>query len=491
MLILLSSCEKQLEEFPQNKVMPTTTEDYEQLLNRAIISRQIMPYLDILSDDVDLIETDHVQDGPDDGDAQLAAYMWQDRHETTMSGGDIAFSSFYESIFYCNLIIDGVKNAQGVELNPQNVERTKKQLEAQAYALRAYAYFYLVNLYAKPFDPTTAAVEQGVPINLAITAEDKAYTRQPVQEVYNLIVSDLEKSISILEANPSDGITKFKFTALAAKAFLARVHLYMNNWDQAIKYATEVTRANPSIFNLQAVGEQLNEGNNSGYDWEVTNILGRNYIGSFNENVLFVNGLNELMPALSYWHYITTFSVNKELADTFEPNDVRRFYFMQTFSLNTFAGLRVKLSYSKNRYINLGDTFSATPGSGYTRAIRTEEMYLILAEAYAHKTNGLEEAVKYLNTLREPKFRRGKYSPLVASSFNSESLLDYVFLERRRELCFEGHRWFDLRRHGMPAQTRIGYNNEVANLKQNDPKYVLQIPQQELNVNPQIGLTPR
>ena len=63
--------------------------------------------------------------------------------------------------------------------------------------------------------------------------------------------------------------------------------------------------------------------------------------------------------------------------------------------------------------------------------------------------------------------------------------------ERRRELCFEGHRWFDLRRTTRPAMERVGYENEVARLRMDDPRYVLQITQRELSVNPSIGSNPR
>ena len=93
-----TACESYLEEMPQNKLMPTSTDDYDQLLNNAYITEQVMPYLDILSDDVELLEENHVMEGEDLGDVMLAAYMWRDRHDLSMSAGDIAFEKLYESI---------------------------------------------------------------------------------------------------------------------------------------------------------------------------------------------------------------------------------------------------------------------------------------------------------------------------------------------------------------------------------------------------------
>ena len=61
--IFSGSCESYLEEVPQNKLKPNTTDDYDQLLNYGYLTEQVVPYLDILSDDVDLIASDHLWRG--------------------------------------------------------------------------------------------------------------------------------------------------------------------------------------------------------------------------------------------------------------------------------------------------------------------------------------------------------------------------------------------------------------------------------------------
>ena len=103
----------------------------------------------------------------------------------------------------------------------------------------------------------------------------------------------------------------------------------------------------------------------------------------------------------------------------------------------------------------------------------------------------MKKAVDYLNKKKKKKFREGEYTPLKVEDFNQNTLLEFVMKERRLELCFEGHRWFDLRRTTRPAMERVGYNNETARLEKNDPRYVLQIPKRELSVNPAIGSNPR
>ena len=76
-------------------------------------------------------------------------------------------------------------------------------------------------------------------------------------------------------------------------------------------------------------------------------------------------------------------------------------------------------------------------------------------------------------------------------NFTQETLLETIWNERRREFCFEEQRWFDLRRTTRPAMTHYGLVKDPAVLEKDDPRYVLQIPQKELNVNPEIGANPR
>ncbi len=491
-MVLFTSCEKYLEEMPQNKLMPTTISDYEQLLNRAYISEQILPFLDALSDDVALIASDHAFPSQDRGDVNVSAYMWDQTHEASMIGGDIAFAKFYESILYTNLVIRDVENAVGDELNQDNNKSKSLSVKGEAMVLRAYSYFYLVNLYGEPFDPATAADAMGVPINLSPLAEDILYKRSSVKEVYELIISDMEMGVKLLKENKYDNKSKFRFNLTSAKAFLSRVYLYTQKWEQAATIANEVIASTAGVFfNLHDAGTVLSRATyTSGWGPSTVGLYGEDYLDKDNDNILFVNGLNENVPIFSYQNTHTTFSVNKAFEAVFEPSDIRLFYFMKPQNWYGNNGLVPKLTYAKNRYKGYMDVYVCQPSSGYSRTIRTEEMYLNAAEAYAQLGN-LQDAVDMLNALRVTKFRLGEYTNLEVGDFNKQSLIDFALLDRRRELCFEGHRWFDLRRTTRPAMTRVGYDNKVANLAKDDPKYVLQIPASELSVNPGIGSAPR
>lgn len=123
--------------------------------------------------------------------------------------------------------------------------------------------------------------------------------------------------------------------------------------------------------------------------------------------------------------------------------------------------------------------------------LRIAEGYLNLAEAYAMEDN-FQGANQYLRLLRESRIRN-----YVHTTYTGEKLVEEIRLERRRELCFEGHRWFDLRRYAVcekypySKQIRHAFNvydgnkyewdhTDIYVLEKNDPAYVMQIPKSVL-----------
>lgn len=104
-----------------------------------------------------------------------------------------------------------------------------------------------------------------------------------------------------------------------------------------------------------------------------------------------------------------------------------------------------------------------------------------------------EAAIKDLNTLLKSRYKRSVYQPLTVNDFSEEgSLLERLLEERRLETAFDGSlRFFDLRRLGKPEVIHYYTNNQEFILKENDPKYVLQIPQSESINSPEMELNPR
>ena len=127
--------------------------------------------------------------------------------------------------------------------------------------------------------------------------------------------------------------------------------------------------------------------------------------------------------------------------------------------------------------------------NNFGMSFRLSELYLNLAEAHAMLGNS-EKALFYLNELRSKRIK--EYKDVVGIS--GEELIQFVREERRRELCFEGHRWFDLRRWGMESFTRKWkLNNEPWQnyvIEKNDPAFTLPIPDEVIERNPGLEQNP-
>ena len=99
-------------------------------------------------------------------------------------------------------------------------------------------------------------------------------------------------------------------------------------------------------------------------------------------------------------------------------------------------------------------------------------------------------ALADLNKLRENRYDTRNVAYNKVDYTNAEELLQFYKDERRRELCFEGHRWFDLRRYGMPELTHVYFikadSKQQLVLGKEDPRYVLPIPQSALDRNPYL-----
>ncbi|MCG1037309.1 RagB/SusD family nutrient uptake outer membrane protein [Polaribacter sargassicola] len=487
------SCDSYLEEVPQNKLKPSTVTDYRELLNFGYITdKRIMPYIEALGDDVGFFEEDKMaglNSGttvPDAGDLYISAYMYDLSHEESL-GSDVAFSNFYQSIYYANLVINNIENSLSVIIT-DDMQEYKDNYKGEAYALRAFSYFYLVNLYGQHFDPATASTDFGVPIITDTNTEDKAYPRSTVKEVYDMIKADLEEAVSLMEANPINKTNKLLFNLQNTLALQSRVALYMQEWDSTIETATKLLDSNSSVFNLSNLGYLYNLSND--YNFDIFR-YGTDYLDISNDNVIFCSGATENIPILSIWPTATTFSVSKDLADIYEEGDIRRYYFIGTHERVLYGVTSSKLSLIKNKENTPIATNAAyRTFQGYSRVLRVEEVLLNRAEAYAQKGE-LALAINDLNTIRVKKFDPNYYEDLIEANFTQETLINYIYDERRRELCFEGQRWFDLKRTTRPEMFRVGYNGREAHILKDDPRYVLQIPEDELSVNPNIVAAPR
>lgn len=460
------SCDKVLEEEPQNKLKPETFSDFDELLNYGYPSapdygteRPLDYYVELMTDDVNLAYYNaNLLPYP------LTPFSFAETHEdqSMLGGYDQAWKNFYRAIYYANVVIQNADDAVGT---PQQ----RNYLKGEAMLLRAFSYFKLVNLYAKPYDASTAADDLGVPLTLDPAVQSESYIRATVKEVYDQIDMDLTEGLRLMKANDLGVTNKSKLTPIAGDLLASRVALYKKEYDKVITHATAVIQANPSFHNLS--GFDFNVARNWGYGGQI------HVFNDANSNLLFRYGTNEFYH---YVYYPGGMGVSDDLIEQYELGDIRLYY----FTYPQGVGRRYyKFRPFPNR---LGEPI---------RGFRTEEAYLNRAEAYAEMERS-QDALDDLNQLRRHKFDPNygadpSYFMLQLADYPSQpAQIAVVRQERRRELCFEFHRWYDLRRYGMPEITHT-HGGETYVLAAGDPRYVLQIPQRELDYNPEMKKNPR
>jgi len=358
--------------------------------------------------------------------------------EATNSLNLALWSGAYNTIYMCNAILEGVADNSSLSLE------TREALEGESRFIRAFAYFYLTNLYGD----VPLVVQTDYTVN-ALKA------RSPQTEVYELILEDLNRTAELLHSGyPDNERTRAnRFTALG---LLARVHLYLENWELAEDYSSEVLAATE----LYELPDDLNTvflANSPEALWQVSP---EGWGGTFT-HTRDGNLLIRITPTGS------PVSLSEGLLEHYEADDLRREDWIGSLTSGSetyYYPYKYKIQYNAT-------------GSNYTEysmIMRLAEQYLIRAEARTRQGK-LEVAVADLNAIRE----RAGLEPLeFTTALTREQLLEEVMQQRYHELFSEwGHRWLDLKRTGQALEV-------LDEIQETDLLYP--IPEDELLKNPNL-----
>lgn len=469
--LAFTSCSDFLSEVSQDEIRPKKASDYKELIAGEIYenmneSSSVNAWLDIMTDDCEELAKKASTLAPDKRPAGFGYYTWQQEPERQREGvlsSDAAWGTYYHQILVCNMILNDIDKLDGTDSE-------KAGVKAEAYMIKAFAYYMLVNLYGEPYDPQTAAKAAGVPINDLVGAENKKFQRESVQTVYDHILEYGENALKMFKISDS-GESVFRWNEAAADVFLSRVCLYMQRWDKAAEYANEALAIKGDVWDLNRKATD---------DASAGDYMDRLFT-SRNPEILFSYGYStEIFSAEGAG---SCYPPSKALLAMYEDGDLRG-------GRNGMYIRYLGSFFSGKKYAPF-KSFMTSYTSRYGNAIRTVEAYLNRAEAYSHIDGKAQDAIKDLETIRRNRFTAAKYKPLEATT--QESVVQAVRDERRRELCFERQRWFDLRRWGRPSITHtytpdLKKPNETETyvLQENDPAYTLPVPKEVLEMEPDL-----
>lgn len=354
------------------------------------------------------------------------------------------WSSAYSLVYQTNACIEGLTASASIST------ALKNQLLGESKFLRAFIYFFLVNLYSDvPLVTTT---------NYKISAQ---LPRASSDSVYTQIIKDLQDAKNLLAADYING-AKTRVNKYTALCLLARVYLYKEQWQLAEETSNQII--NCGLYTLEDNLDNVFLANNSESVWQIppTNNQGV----ETTEGFFFIPSDVNATPK---------YVLSPHLLAAFENGDERKQKWLNKNSVQV-NGVTTDFYYPFK--YKLGYDGNTNPVENYV-VFRLAEQYLIKSEALAH-LNGLPNALTNLNVIRS---RAGLPDTIINSQ---AALINAIFHERQVEFfCEWGHRWFDLKRSGT-------INTILANEKSawQSTGALFPIPLQQIHTNPFLTQNP-
>ncbi|MBQ5374774.1 MAG: RagB/SusD family nutrient uptake outer membrane protein [Bacteroidaceae bacterium] len=427
--LTMSACDNFLDITPTGKVIAETGDEYRALLTYEYKYFTKDRYMTTLRTDEMLM--DKVKTSSTDLDAYLDLWRWKDDNPSPTTSY-FSWRSYYHSVYIANYIIQNQKKIK--EATAQEIS----QLVGEAYMMRAYCHFLLVNLYAEPYTHCTPSQTRGVP--MLLEADVNAIPgSSSVETVYNQILSDLDKAEQHLNVEEWELGKNYRFNTISAQALRARTYLYMGRWSDALEASKEVL----SVYN------ELEDMNNS-------TTLPNSYKSK--ESIVALERFSSNL-------YTAVDMPASEFISLYRSGDQRRTKYFKRVTSSTYSLLKGR-----------SDEFSCS--------FRTAEFYLTAAEAAA-RLGHTTDAINYLTPLMTKRLNASAYEATTAliGTMTEEELIQEILDERARELAFEGHRWYDLRRTSQPALTRV-YDGTTYTLL--PEQYTMRFPSEAVEANPEI-----
>ncbi len=452
--ILFAGCKDFLDITPKGKVIPKSITDYKEMLSDHDLFRVSTVNQLLLSDDITIYADE--AGSYFSPESTINGYCYKDYIYESASTTDDDWNRLYHQIYICNVVLENIDTAEGED------ELLRNTVKGEALTHRSYAYFMLVNLYAKHYNPQTAADDPGVPMHL-VPDINALLGRSTVKEVYDQMEADLLEATKLL---PTQRNYKNHPVQASAEGMLDKLYLYKGAYDKALQYADKALQYNSFL-----------------YDYKTLNFMmpGMEFMGllGYPNNDLLQN--QECVWNKAGWDffkYMIGVYLSDEHKALYDPAD-KRLHFLVIPSSFFGPNLHGGVIYNKDMAHRAG--------------VFTPELYLIRAEC-SIRTGNIAAGIQDVNTLREKRYYAG-YTPLEATGFREESALQLVINERRKELFLDGWRLFDLKRMNLDPRfaktiTRT-YDNKNYTLSPTDHNLVVAIPKKVIEMNPNIEQNPR
>ena len=428
--LLFVGCDDFLDIQPVGKIIAETGEEYRALLTDVYSRFPEDRGLTTFRSDEIAADATYLKDY--DYESYFDLWNWTDYNRDAATA-NFNWRSYYHSCYIANYIIEHKNDIT------KATQKEIDQLVGECYMMRAYIHFVLVNIYAQAYTHCDPATTRGVP--LAVKADVNAILQcSSVEQVYKQILDDIDSAEELMNVERWDEGLTYRFNTTTAHALRARVALYMGDWALALQESKKVVEKYPDLEDLNSSSA----------------LLPTNY-----KSVESIMALEQVITS----NLMKVGYVEPTLLSMYRTGDSRKTKYFEARNLRIYQ-------YKDRKADEERCTF------------RAGEFYLIAAEA-ANELNEQGEALQYLKKLMEKRYTAKKY-PDYSSALDGlpqDALREEIANERRRELAYQGHRWFDLRRTTQP-ELKKNYEGEGFTLEQNDERYTMRFPADAVAANP-------
>ena len=465
-----------------NDAEQTLTGIYSAYMSGALYSGYLTLLPDIQADLVHAVQGNSNTYGP----------IWQWDVRPTNKEIESVYGSLYTVIARCNFYLDQVEELRGSLTDDDSITYLD-YYTGEVYCARANAYAELIKCFCEAYDPQAPVEQMGVALDSTYFGA-KPQKRSTLKQSFDFVIRDLNKAEELLDEE-NDWYTNPYATQASANALHARVALYMQDWDTAIKYATKVIENEAFALSTNAFytnGADAIQGGTRAYSyfdymwthdlateiiWQI-GFTPTSYGGALGQ--VFLNYNND------YVYLYPDYMPSEWVIGLYASSDIRRTAYFRTlqtgYAGNPSLTLLVKYFGNEADFIPYNIYHVCQP-----KPMRLAEQYLIRAEAYCRSAS--KDYGKATADLRELAKARGAS----VSSVSESNWLQVISDERVKELYMEGFRLNDLKRWtGLKewktayafkrvtqanAQTGAGSTLEI---KKDDYRLVWPIPQHEI-----------
>ena len=377
-------------------------------------------------------------------------------YDETIDRKTIAASDMkYEKLYFiinnvCNVVLSNADAASG--------DRVKaNQLKAEAYILRAYMHYLLVNFYAKAYNPATAASDGGIPYVKEDNVVSTPNLKSTVAEVYTNIVADIDKGIG-LNSLPAVPANNMRVGLAFAYGVRAQVLLAMRNYSGAL------TAANASLaINSTVIDDKL-------YSPVGSTLFSKPAVTS-PDNLFYASYSGPPLLNAPSLEVLNNYETGNVINDYIKP------YFPVASQALTITGVvGAKLWY-----------YTPAIYAVNTAGLTTSDTYLIKAECLA-RTGDQAGAMAVINSIRKKRIVAASYADL--SSTTEAQTMTYLKRTARIEFLYTFKNYFNVKRWNTEDAyketiTRT-VNGLTFTLKPESPIWIFPFPQSATAYNPNL-----